>query len=123
MIEEQIEPFGKVAVAGQDAPPVMAPPPVSVQPAVVAVVEEVSGEDVYNGACAVCHTAGIAGSPKTGDVAAWSSRIAKGAETLYANAINGYQGEAGVMPAKGGRADLTDEAVRAAVDYMTAQSQ
>jgi len=123
MIEEQIEPFGKVAVAGQDAPPVTAPPPAAAQPVAVVVVEQVSGEEVYNGACGVCHSAGIAGAPKVGDVDAWSARIARGADALYANAINGYQGSAGVMPAKGGRADLTDDAVRAAVDYMTAQSQ
>lgn len=123
MIEEQIQPFGTVAIAGDETAPVVAPPPMAEAPVAVVVAEKVSGEDVYNSACAVCHTAGIAGAPKVGDVAAWSGRIAKGAELLYANAINGYQGEAGVMPAKGGRADLSDEAVRAAVDFMAAQSQ
>ena len=123
MIEEQIAPVGSVAIAGQDAPPVSAPSPITEEPVAVVVVTQVSGEEVYNGACVVCHGAGIAGAPKVGDAAAWSARIAQGADTLYANAINGYQGSAGVMPAKGGRVDLSDEAVRAAVDYMTAQSQ
>ncbi len=38
-------------------------------------------------------------------------------DTLYQHAIAGYQGKAGVMPAKGGRTDLTDELVKQAVDY------
>ena len=121
MIEEQIAPTGKVAIAGQDAPPVVTSPPPAATP--VAVVEQVSGEEVYNAACVVCHGAGIAGAPKVGDVAAWTARIAQGTDKLYSNAIDGYQGAAGVMPAKGGRVDLSDDAVRAAVDYMTSQSQ
>ena len=46
----------------------------------------------------------------------------KGDEKLYANAINGYVGNAGVMPAKGGRPDLSDTEVKNAVDYMTKSS-
>lgn len=124
MIEEQIAPVGKVAIAGQDtlpAPAVMAAP--AQEPAAVVAAAAVSGDEVYKGACAVCHSAGIAGAPKTGDKAAWAARIAKGAEVLHANAINGYQGSAGVMPAKGGRVDLSDDAVRAAVDYMMEQGK
>ena len=65
----------------------------------------------------------IAGAPKFGDAEAWSARIAKGVDALYANSINGYQGEAGIMPAKGGRADLSDAQVRAAVDHMVEAAQ
>ncbi len=82
-----------------------------------------SGEEVYNGGCNACHSAGIAGAPKTGDKGAWGARIAQGAVTLYDHAIKGYQGKAGVMPAKGGNAALTDGEVKAGVDYMTAQSK
>lgn len=123
MIEEQIAPVGKVAIAGQAQPPVTTPAPIVAEPVAVAIVTQISGEEVYNSACAVCHGAGIAGAPKVGDATVWTARIAQGDDKLYANAINGYQGSAGVMPAKGGRADLTDEAVRAAVDYMIEQSQ
>ena len=42
---------------------------------------------------------------------------------MYENAIKGFQGAKGVMPAKGGRADLKDADVKAAVDYMVAQSK
>ena len=54
---------------------------------------------------------------------AWSARIAQGVDTLNEHAIDGYQGEVGYMPAKGGRADLSDEEVADAVAYMVAESQ
>lgn len=76
-----------------------------------------SGEEAYS-SCAACHAAGIAGAPAFADVAAWTDRIAKGLDALYTNAINGYQGVAGYMPPKGGNAALSDESVKAAVDYM-----
>lgn len=76
------------------------------------------GEGVYKGGCNACHGAGIAGAPKSGDKAAWAPRIAQGKATLYEHAIKGFQGKAGVMPAKGGNAGLADADVKAAVDYM-----
>lgn len=81
-----------------------------------------TGEQIYEAACAVCHGAGVAGAPKFGDSTAWKSRVVKGDEKLYTNAINGYVGKAGVMPAKGGRPDLSDMEVKSAVDYMTKSS-
>jgi cytochrome c5 len=57
------------------------------------------------------------------DKAQWATRIAKGLETLYANAVNGVQGSAGVMPAKGGNPALSNAEVKAAVDYMLTQSK
>jgi cytochrome c5 len=78
------------------------------------------GEGVYKAGCAACHSAGIAGAPKSGDKAAWAPRIAQGKPTLYEHAIKGYQGKAGVMPAKGGNSALADADVQAAVDYMVA---
>ena len=76
------------------------------------------GRVVYEKVCTVCHAQGIAGAPKFADTSAWSSRLAKGKQALYANAINGYMGDAGYMPAKGGDMKLHDDSVRAAVDYM-----
>jgi cytochrome c5 len=78
------------------------------------------GEGVYKTACAACHSAGIAGAPKSGDKAAWAPRIAQGKPTLYEHAIKGYIGKAGAMPAKGGNSALADADVQAAVDYMVA---
>lgn len=81
------------------------------------------GETVYNTTCAACHGSGIAGAPKTGDVGGWAERLAQGMAVLVAHAIDGFQGATGVMPAKGGSAALSDDAVRAAVEYMVAQSR
>ncbi len=61
------------------------------------------------------------GAPKLADKAAWAPRIAQGKDTLYKHAIGGYQGKAGVMPAKGG-SQASDEEVKAAVDYMVSKA-
>jgi cytochrome c5 len=82
-----------------------------------------TAEQVYNTACAACHEAGIAGAPKMGDAAAWAPRIEQGMDTLATHAIKGFQGSAGYMPPKGGRPDLSDDAVRAAVQHMVDASQ
>jgi len=75
------------------------------------------GKAVYNSVCHTCHTAGLLGSPIFGDAGAWGPRIAKGKDTLYTHAINGFN----AMPAKGG-ADIPDEEVQNAVDYMVAEA-
>jgi len=80
------------------------------------------GEAIYNQACMACHAQGVAGAPKLGDTEAWVARIDKGMDTLYDHSINGFQGEAGVMPPKGGFANLSDDEVKAAVDYMVEES-
>jgi len=76
------------------------------------------GKKVYDTACFICHASGAAGAPKHGDAAAWEPRLTKGKEVLYDHAVNGFMGDHGLMPPKGGRTDLSDEQVRAAVDYM-----
>lgn len=125
-VEDRIKPVGRVAVAGEDnsglemAGPSLAAAPA---PAAAAPAAEMTAEQVYSNACAACHAAGVAGAPVLGDAAGWAPRIAQGAETLYDHAINGFQGSAGYMPPKGGRSDLSDDAVRAAVDYMVEASQ
>ncbi|MBY6204344.1 c-type cytochrome [Halomonas denitrificans] len=76
------------------------------------------GAMIYDRVCAACHDSGAAGAPML--VAAdWTDRLPKGEDTLVDHAINGI----GVMPAKGGRSDLSDEQVRASVEYMLAQVQ
>ena len=80
------------------------------------------GESDYKTACFACHDMGVAGAPKIGDVANWEPRIAQGNETLYKHAIEGYQGKQGYMPPRGG-SQLSDDAIKAVVDYMVANSQ
>ena len=84
----------------------------------VAAVNENRGQEVYETACYICHNVGLTGAPKPGDAANWNPRIQKGVEILYNNAILGYQGQFGIMPPKGGNLLLTDDDVRAAVDYL-----
>ena len=81
------------------------------------------GRSVYNTSCAACHSSGVAGAPPIGDNASWADRIAQGVETLNEHAIQGFTGETGVMPARGGNPSLSDEAVTAAVQFMVDQSQ
>ena len=72
------------------------------------------GKTVYNTVCAGCHGAGVMGAPKMGDKGAWAGRIGQGIATLNNHAINGFKG----MPARGGAANLTDDEVKGAVEYM-----
>ena len=81
----------------------------------------IDGEAIYNQACVACHASGVGGAPVVGDVDSWSPRIAKGIEALHNSGVNGVAGTA--MMAKGGRADLSDQQVMAAVDYMVDASQ
>lgn len=81
------------------------------------------GKKIYEGTCFACHATGVAGSPKVGDKAAWKARIAQGMGTLEKHALTGFQGKTGVMPPKGGRTDLSDADVKAAIAYMVSQSK
>lgn len=86
-------------------------------------VQAGEGQTVYQQACFACHGTGAANAPKTGDKAAWKARIAKGMKTLNKHAVDGFKGDKGFMPAKGGRSDLSNAAVEAAVKYMVDQSK
>ena len=111
---QRIRPVGEL-VKFDGAPP---PAPAAAVVAVVASKRK-SGEEVFNGACVACHGAGIAGAPKMGDKALWAPRIAQGINTLYEHALKGFKG----MPAKGGQVALSDDEVKAAVDYQVAKSK
>ncbi|WP_128001420.1 c(7)-type cytochrome triheme domain-containing protein [Piscinibacter defluvii] len=76
-----------------------------------------AGKAVYEATCVGCHGTGIAGAPKFGDAAQWAPRAKAGLDALVKNAI---AGTAKGMPPKGGRADLSDAQIRAAVQYMLA---
>lgn len=83
----------------------------------LAAFSQSSGQQTYDQVCSTCHASGTSGAPKFGDKAAWQPRIKQGKQTLYQHAINGL----GAMPPKGGSANLSDEDVQAAVDYMVAE--
>lgn len=127
-VAERLKPVGSVLIGEVPAPAA------GVQPAGAAsAVKSASGEPVktaaaggvgagkklYDTVCTVCHAAGIAGAPKTGDKAAWKPRIASGKEALYNSALHGKN----AMPAKGGLASAADADVKAAVDYLVSQAK
>ncbi len=72
----------------------------------------------FESKCSACHGFGIAGAPKPGDTADWQARMIRGMDVIYGNAINGFTGDTGIMPPKGGFTDLSDDQVKAIVDYM-----
>ena len=72
----------------------------------------------YENTCGLCHERGDGGAPITGDREDWEQRVSKGMRKVHENAIIGYEGATGIMPAKGGYENLTDEEVIAIVDYM-----
>lgn len=116
------------ACGGNEKPEAASEAPVAEAPAVAAapapeVAANAAGESTYKKVCALCHSSGVAGAPKPGDKADWEPRIAQGNDLLYKHAIEGFTGAKGMMPARGGSTTATDEEVKAAVDYMVAQSQ
>jgi cytochrome c5 len=104
------------------APEAAAPAPAPAAPATGG-GNVAKGEEIYKQTCFACHAAGVAGAPKLSDKAAWDPRIAQGIDTLYTHSLKGFQGKAGMMPPKGGNMTLSDADVKAAVDYMVAQSK
>lgn len=104
------------------AVPAPALPPVVPVAAPPVPPEHQAGKKVFDKTCGLCHGAGTGGAPRPGDKANWAPRIAQGRETLHQHALLGYNGTVGFMPARGGAA-LSDEEVRAGVDYMVFLSQ
>jgi len=88
-----------------------------------AVAENTVGKSVFGKVCAMCHAAGVAGAPKPGDKADWGPRIAQGVDVLHKHALEGFTGSKGMMPARGGSTTLSDDDVKAAVDYMVSLSR
>lgn len=118
-IAARIAPEGSVCTEGESCGGM--PSQAVASTAAAGAAPAVDGEATYNGACMACHASGAGGAPVVGNADAWAPRIAKGKDALYNSGINGVTGTS--MMAKGGRADLSDAAVKAAVDYMVSNSQ
>jgi cytochrome c5 len=123
-VAKRIAPVAKLSIDPNAPPPAAAPAaaPVAVPPAGAVPASGAAagaGKSTYDATCAVCHAAGVAGAPKTGDKAAWAAREKAGKPQLYESAIKGK----GAMPPKGGNTSLSDEAVKAAVDYLLATAK
>lgn len=117
---------------GNEAPKLTAPiTAVVATPDVVAVADvettattavetsaDIDGAAIYQTACFACHGTGAAGAPKL-EAAAWTDRLAQGEDTLVDHAVNGFN----AMPPKGGQMQLSDDEIRAIVQYMLSQVQ
>jgi len=82
--------------------------------------ELLTGKEIYVAECALCHDEGEDGAPRLGKAAQWTERLSKPEEQIISRAINGYVGEDGEMPARGGTPSLTDSEVAAAVKFIIA---
>ncbi len=77
------------------------------------------GRFIWLGTCENCHAYGIADSPNPLKPKDWEKRVEQDIKVLYTRAIEGYFGpDDSMMPPKGGNDSLSDEEVKAAVDYM-----
>jgi len=74
------------------------------------------GQTVYNQNCGACHNAM---KPKLGDKDAWAPLIKEGIDALVATTIKGK----GAMPPRGGKPNLSDDDIKAAVEYMVSKAQ
>ncbi|MBX9812420.1 MAG: c-type cytochrome [Burkholderiales bacterium] len=75
------------------------------------------GKEVYDKVCYKCHRSGVDDAPKPSDKAAWAPRLATGMEALYKSVIEGK----GEMPPRADKPHLSDEELKAAVDYIVSQ--
>jgi cytochrome c5 len=116
-VETRVAPFAREAVAGQDNTALTIQAPAGAGASIAAAVPK-NGMELFEDVCKTCHGTGLAGAPKAGDKSVWAPRIAEGKPTLYDHALHGYTGKTGVMPAKGGRTDLSDDLIKQGVDYM-----
>lgn len=111
--EERIRPVADVYTGEAGAAAIEAAAASEVTEVKVAFDGSLDAEMLYSSVCGVCHATGAAGAPIPGSPL-MVERSAKGVDMLTLNAINGIN----AMPAKGGRADLSDEQIRVIVEYM-----
>jgi len=114
LAEQRIQPVGAVH-SGEEGAAALAEAQAATLAAVPAAADVVvDGEAVYGGLCKTCHEAGVAGAPITASEQFTARLDEKGLDMLVANAINGLN----AMPPRGGNPTLTDEQIRAAVEFM-----
>jgi cytochrome c5 len=76
------------------------------------------GAALYKRYCGLCHEQGVGGAPRPRDKANWAPRFKGGVEPMVASVIKGK----GAMPPRAGT-KLTDEELRAAVEYLAAATR
>lgn len=108
-IAERIRPVGQVVT---DPAKLLAMAPAAAARA------PMTGAEIVTKVCGACHNSGVLNAPKIGDKAEWGKRKAAGMSALVSNSIKGKN----QMPARGGDPSLSDDEVKASVEYMLKQS-
>jgi quinoprotein glucose dehydrogenase len=73
-----------------------------------------TGQEIYQGYCAGCHSSGRNGAPRFGDTEAWQKLTTKGLTNLVYSTKNGLNG----MPPMGLCNDCSDQELSLAVEYL-----
>lgn len=113
LAEQRIAPVGAVR-SGEEGAAALAEAQAADVAAAPSAEVVVDGGMVYSGLCKTCHEAGVAGAPISGSDQMAARLDEKGLDTLVSHAINGLN----AMPPRGGNPTLTDEQIRAAVEFM-----
>ena len=112
-IRSRLAPFGSSCLEGDEA--CGSAPEAS--PAAVAVTNEpLSGREVYDRFCFVCHATGVADAPLFQDGDQWAPRLEKGMDELLRTSAAGF----GAMPPKGTCMTCSDDEMANAIRYLSA---
>lgn len=109
-VKDRIAPVGKTCMSGEAC---------AAAPAAPAGSGPKTGKELFGTVCTTCHGTGVMGAPKFGSAADWGPRAAKGLDTLYTHALNGFNS----MPPKGTCAACSDDEIKGAVKYMVDNSK
>jgi len=125
-IEQHLKPIGKVVISAKKASsPTITPE--ATETAVAAPTPStadsitIAGNETVAKVCSNCHSAAMAkiiGAPQM-HTDAWVPRMEKGFDAVLKNAQNGLN----AMPPRGGKPDLTDEQLAAAIRFMSSPAQ
>lgn len=121
-VENRIAPQGTVyaGAEGEEMKAASAQAALDRAKANVAFGGTLDGKVIYDGLCGACHANGSGGAPTLAG-GQFKARLAKGEDTLLKHAIEGFTGAAGVMPPRGGNPSVSDEQIKATVEWMLAQ--
>ena len=76
------------------------------------------GATTYKQICSSCHETGAGGAPQLENKSEWRSRITKGEDALHVSVLNK---KCDLL--KELRIDLSDDMIKAAVNYMVSQAK
>lgn len=113
-IQQRIKPVGQVSV--QETPGTNHATEQGQKPVAA---KKLSGQEVFEKYCHVCHTDGLLGAPKFRNEADWKPRFAK-AKTIDGFVVVAMKG-LNAMPAKGTCEECSEADIKAAVEYMVSK--